>query len=61
MSIYDVWGVLLYYERGNSVLNGWDGYVKGKPAGIGNYTMIVKGTTFSGKNFVKNTAIRLIR
>ena len=61
MSIYDVWGVLLYNERGNSVLKGWDGYVKGKPAGAGNYTMIVKGTTFSGKTFVENIPIRLIR
>ena len=61
MSIYDVWGALLYYERSNTKLKGWDGYVKGKPAGLGNYTLIVKGITFSGKNFVKNTAIRLIR
>ncbi len=61
MSIYDSWGVLLYYEKNSNKLKGWDGFVKGKAAPLGYYNIIVKGTTFYGKNFVKSTAIRLIR
>jgi gliding motility-associated-like protein len=61
MSIYDSWGVLLYYEKNSNKLKGWDGFVKGKEAPLGYYNIIVKGTTFYGKNFVKSTAIRLIR
>jgi len=61
MSIYDIWGVLLYYEKNDTILKGWDGYVNGELAPVGNYTLVVKGTTFSGNKFVENKAIRLIR
>uniref|UniRef100_UPI0025EA3DAE PKD-like domain-containing protein n=1 Tax=Polaribacter sp. TaxID=1920175 RepID=UPI0025EA3DAE len=61
MSIYDIWGVLIYFESGTTSLKGWDGYVKGKLAGVGNYTMIVKGKTSFGKNILKSTSIRIIR
>ena len=64
MSIYDSWGVLLYYEyyeKNSNKLKGWDGLVKGKAAPLGYYNLIVRGTTYSGKNFTKSIAIRLIR
>ena len=61
MYIYDIWGTLVYTEKGTSSLNGWDGNIKGKPAENGNYIMIVNGTTFYGKEISENTSITLIR
>ncbi|PQJ74176.1 PKD domain-containing protein [Polaribacter gangjinensis] len=61
MSIFDIWGTLVYTEKGTTTLNGWDGNVKGKPAENGNYVMIVKGTTFYGKEISANTSITLIK
>ena len=61
MFIYDIWGTLVYTEKGTSSLNGWDGNIKGKPAENGNYIMIVNGTTFYGKEISENTSITLIR
>ena len=61
MFIYDIWGTLVYTEKGTTSLNGWDGNIKGKPAENGNYVMIVNGTTFYGKEISENTSITLIR
>ena len=59
MTIYDTWGVLIYYEK-NLNLNGWDGKIKGLPAENGNYVMLVKGRTFYKKEINIVTAITLL-
>jgi gliding motility-associated-like protein len=60
MTIYDTWGVPIYYEK-NLELNGWDGTIKGLPAENGNYVMIVKGNTFYEKEIIRITALTLLK
>ena len=60
MTIYDTWGVPIYYEK-NLELNGWDGTIKGLPAENGNYVMVVKGNTFYEKEIITITALTLLK
>ena len=60
MTIYDTWGVPIYYEN-NLELNGWDGTIKGLPAENGNYVMVVKGNTFYEKEIITITALTLLK
>jgi gliding motility-associated-like protein len=60
MTIYDTWGVPIYYEN-NLELNGWDGTIKGLPAENGNYVMVVKGSTFYEKEIIRITALTLLK
>ena len=60
MTIYDTWGVPIYYEN-NLDLNGWDGTIKGLPAENGNYVMVVKGNTFYEKEIIAITALTLLK
>jgi gliding motility-associated-like protein len=60
MTIYDTWGVPIYYEN-NLELNGWDGTIKGLPAENGNYVMVVKGNTFYEKKIITITALTLLK
>ena len=59
-SIYDTWGAMIYYEKGNS-LKGWDGNLKNKPAENGNYYFKVAGTTFYGAIVTENGPFTLIK
>jgi gliding motility-associated-like protein len=60
MSIYDTWGSLLYFEEGLSLL-GWDGKINGKEAENGNYIIVVRATTFAGKELFINGPVTLIK
>ena len=60
MSIYDTWGSLLYFEEGLSLL-GWDGTIDGKQAENGNYIIVVRATTFAGKELFINGPVTLIK
>ncbi|RXP47044.1 PKD domain-containing protein [Lutibacter sp. HS1-25] len=60
MSIYDTWGSLIYSEEGLA-LKGWDGLLKGTEAENGNYIMVVKGTSFYGKEIQETTPITLLK
>ena len=60
MSIYDTWGALLYVESGVD-LKGWDGFVSGNLAENGNYILVVKATTFYGKEINMNGPITLLK
>lgn len=46
-SIYDTWGGLIYFEKGNS-LRGWDGTIRNKQTENGNYYYRFKAKTFYG-------------
>ena len=68
MGIYDAWGNRIYFETltvditdRNKFLTGWDGTINGSPAQSGNYLMVVKGTTTTGKRISRNAAITLLR
>ena len=60
MSIFDTWGVLVYFEEG-TLLEGWNGFVNDKTAENGNYIMYVDGITFFGKEVKKSTPITLLK
>ena len=60
MSIFDTWGVLVYFEEGTA-LEGWNGFVNDKTAENGNYIMYVDGITFFGKEVKKSTSITLLK
>ena len=60
MSIYDTWGSLLYFEEGLSLI-GWDGTIDGKQAENGNYIIVVRATTFAGKELTINGPVTLIK
>ena len=60
MSIFDTWGVLVYFEEGTA-LEGWNGFVNDKTAENGNYIMYVDGITFFGKEVKKSTPITLLK
>ena len=60
MSIYDTWGVRLYFEEGTT-LTGWNGFIKENPAENGNYIMYVSGRTFFGKEIKQSTSITLLK
>ena len=45
LSVYDTWGSLIYFEQG-TILRGWDGTIKGRPAENGNYYCKVSAETF---------------
>jgi gliding motility-associated-like protein len=49
-SVYDRWGILLYYTEQNT-LPYWDGRYNGAPSAAGTYYYIVKYSTSSGKNY----------
>ena len=68
MGIYDAWGNRIYFETlivdindRNKFLTGWDGTINGSPAQSGNYLMVVKGTTLSGRVISRNAPITLLR
>jgi gliding motility-associated-like protein len=60
MSVYDTWGSLLYFEE-DTDLKGWDGTINGKEAENGNYIIVVRATTFAGKDLFINGPVTLIK
>jgi gliding motility-associated-like protein len=60
MSVYDTWGSLLYFEEGKELI-GWDGKLKGGEAENGNYIIVVRATTFAGKEIMLNGPVTLIK
>ena len=60
MSVYDTWGSLLYFEEDTN-LKGWDGTINGKEAENGNYIIVVRATTFAGKDLFINGPVTLIK
>lgn len=60
MTIYNTWGVAIYYEKGLD-LKGWDGTVKGVSSENGNYRMDVRGLTFYNKEIRTSTPLILIK
>mgnify|MGYP000527676205 CR=1 FL=1 len=60
MSIYDTWGALIYYEK-ELTLEGWDGFLRGKPSENGNYIMYVKGLTFYNREIKESSPITLLK
>ena len=61
MSIYDTFGSLLYIESGTGDLTGWDGLINGKPAENGNYILVVRAVSISGKNIEINGPVTLVK
>ena len=61
MSIYDTLGSLLYIESGTGDLAGWDGLINGKPAENGNYILVVRAVSISGKNIEINGPVTLVK
>ena len=61
MSIYDTFGSLLYIESGTGELTGWDGLINGKPAENGNYILVVRAVSISGKNIEINGPVTLVK
>ena len=57
--IYDRWGVMVY--EGKDIDKGWDGTYKGKPQPFGVYVYMVEATTSTGKKFVKQGNVTLLR
>ena len=60
MSVYDTWGSLLYFEEG-TYIKGWDGFINGKEPENGNYIIVVRATTFAGKDLIINGPVTLIK
>ena len=47
-NIYDTWGSLIYYEKGDNI-KGWNGKIKDAEAKNGNYYFTLTAKTFYGK------------
>ncbi len=60
MTVYNTWGASVYYEKAQS-FKGWDGKIDGTYAENGNYVLVVKGTTFYGKEVTETTPLILLR
>lgn len=60
MSIYDTWGEMVYYEKGETI-RGWDGQIKGRDAENGNYFFKVIATPFFGGEVKQDGPFTLIK
>ena len=60
MTVYNTWGASVYYEK-SQYFKGWDGKIDGEYAENGNYVLVVKGTTFYGKEVTETTPLILLR
>ncbi|MDR6969426.1 gliding motility-associated-like protein [Flavobacterium arsenatis] len=60
MSVYDTWGEMIYFEKGESI-RGWDGTIKGSAAENGNYFFKVNATTFYGGEVKQDGTLTLIK
>lgn len=60
MSIYDTWGEMIYFEKGESI-RGWDGQVKGRDAENGNYFFKVIAIPFYGGEVKQDGPFTLIK
>jgi len=60
MSVYDTWGEMVYFEKGESI-RGWDGTIKGSAAENGNYFFKVNATTFYGGEVKQDGTLTLIK
>lgn len=60
MSVYDTWGEMVYFEKGESI-RGWDGTIKGSGAENGNYFFKVIATTFYGGEVRQDGTLTLIK
>lgn len=60
MSIYDTWGEMIYFEKGESI-RGWDGQIKGRDAENGNYFFKVIAIPFYGGEVQQDGPFTLIK
>lgn len=60
MSIYDTWGEMIYFEKGESI-RGWDGQIKGRDAENGNYFFKIVAIPFYGGEIKQDGPFTLIK
>ena len=60
LSIYDTWGEMIYFEKGESI-RGWDGQIKARDAENGNYFFKVIAIPFYGGEVKQDGPFTLIK